>query len=242
MTFSALAKFPGSAATIRVGFFPELAIRAQRAGLRSDGYAVELSRAAAGNSQLERRFVTEEQLGEALADAAGAQAEMLALTVRAPHDGRIFDLPADLVAGRWVNLRHPLLRVVNTKSGEIDAYLDESQIASVALGQTVHFYPDAPSSPVVHGTIAAIDSSARRVIPHPLLASVYGCGIAATQTGRDTLVAHEAIYRVRVRVAPETQGYSQVVQGRLRVEANWLAIGWSGVARMASVIVRETGF
>ena len=221
---------------------PELATRAERAQLRGEGYAVELARSAAGNLQLERRLVTEEQLGEALADEAGAAAEIAALTVRSPQDGKVVDMPSDLVAGRWINVRHPLLRVVDQRAAEIEVYLGESQIGAVAVGQGVRFYPDAPEAPVVRGSIVGIDSSAGHAVPHPLLASVHGGGIAATQTSRDALVAHETIYRVRVRTDAGEPGFTQVVRGSARIEANWLAIGWSGLARMASVIVRESGF
>lgn len=221
---------------------PDLASRAERARLRGEGYAVELSRTAAGKTQLERRLVVEEQVGEALADETGAKAEMAALTLLAPLDGKVFDMPSDLVAGRWINLRHPLLRVVDSSGGEIEAYLSESQISAVAVGQGVRFYPDLPDWPVVRGTIVAVDPSSTRSMPHPLLASIYGGGIVATQTGKDAPVAHETIYRVRVRTDAGEPGYTQIVRGSARIEANWFAISWAGFARMASVLVRESGF
>jgi putative peptide zinc metalloprotease protein len=221
---------------------PELVSRAERARLRAEGYAVELSRTAAGNTQLERHLVVEEQVGEALADETGARAEIAALTLYAPHDGTVVDMPSDLVPGRWINLRQTLLRVVDTTAGEIEAYLGESQIGAVALGQAVMFYPDLPDRPVVRGTIVAVDPSAGHAVPHPLLASIHGGGIVASQVGRDALVAHEAIYRVRIRSTADEPGYPQVVRGSARIEANWLAISWAGIAHVVSVIVRESGF
>jgi len=221
---------------------PELQSRAERAQLRSEGYAVEVARSSAGHVQLERRLVVEEQLGEALADSSGAQAEMATLTLVAPQDGRIVDMPSDLVVGRWINPRHPLLRIVDDSAGEIEAYLDESQVGAVAVGQAVTFYPDAPHWPVLRGTIVEVDASAGHTVPHPLLASTNGGGIAATQTANDSLVAHEAIYRVRVRTAAGQAGFGQIARGSVRIEANWLAVSWRGFARMASVLVRESGF
>ena len=221
---------------------PELASRAERARMRGTGYAVEVARTSANNAQLEHRRVIEEQWGEALADETGAQAEMAALTLVAPHDGRVRDVPADLVAGRWINVRHPLMHVVDSGSGDIEAYLGESQIGSVSVGQTVHFYPDAPSWPVIKGTITEVDPAAGHAIPHPLLASLHGGGIAATQSAKDTLVAHETIYRVRIRMADGEPGFTQVARGTVRIQVNWLSIGWAGIAHVASVLVRESGF
>lgn len=221
---------------------PDLASRAERARLRGVGFAAEASRTSASNAQLERRLIVEEQLGEALADEAGAQAEMATLTLVAPHDGRVTDMPSDLVAGRWINARHPLMRVVDDSASQVEAYVGESQIGAIALGQSVRFYPEAPHLSVIDGSIVEIDTSTGHAVPHPLLASIHGGGIVATQAAKDALIAHETIYRVRILGAVGEPGYGQVVRGSVRVEADWLAIGWAGIAHMASVLVRESGF
>ena len=221
---------------------PDLASRLTRAHLRATAYAVEVARSTANSVQLERRLVVEQQYGEALADETGAELEIAALTLRAPHDGAVRDLPSDLVGGRWINLRHPLMRVVSSDGSDIDAYLGESQIGAVAVGQKVHFYPEAPSWPVVSGTVAEIDPAAGHTIPHPLLASLHGGGIAATQAGRDTMVAHETIYRVRIHAAANERAFDQVVRGTVRIETNWLLIGSAGLSHVFSVLLRESGF
>ena len=221
---------------------PDLANRAQRARLRGEGYAVEVARSSANSVQLERRLIVQEQLGEALADETGAQAEMAELTLRAPHDGEVRDIPSDLVPGRWVNVRHPLLRVVDPGSYEIEAYFGEGQIGALRVGQSVRFYPEAPAWPVIDGAITAIDTASGHAIPHPLLASLHGGGIAATQSVRDTLVAHETIYRVRIRAAAGAAAFPQVARGTVRIEADLLAASWVGIAHVASVLVRESGF
>jgi len=221
---------------------PDLASRAERARLRAEGYAAEAARTSASSAQLERRLIVEQQLGEALADEAGALAEIDALTLRAPHDGQVRDLPSDLVAGRWINARHPLLRVVDSGRTEIEAYLGENQIDAVAVGQAVRFYPAAPGLPVIEGTVSEIDPAAGHGIRHPLLASLHGGGIVATQAARDTLVAHETIYRVRIRAVGGEPPFAQVARGTVRIEAKLLSIGRSGIAHVVSVIVRESGF
>jgi putative peptide zinc metalloprotease protein len=221
---------------------PDLVSRLERARLRVAAYAVEVARSTASNAQLQRRLVVEQQYGEALADEAGARIEIEALILRAPHDGKVRDLPSDLVPGRWINLRHPLMRIVASGSGEVNAYLGESQIGAVAVGQKVYFYPEATNWPVVAGTVAEIDPAAGRTIAHPLLASLHGGGIAATQAARDTMVAHETIYRVRIRTSSDASGFDQVVRGTVRIETNWLLIGRAGLSHIFSVLLRESGF
>ena len=221
---------------------PDLANRLERARLRAAAYAIEVTRSTASNAQLERRLVLEQQYGEALADEAGARTEIEALTLRAPHEGKVRDLPSDLVPGRWINQRHPLMRIVANGSGEINAYLGESQLGAVAVGQKVYFYPEAPSWPVVAGTVAEIDPAAGHAIAHPLLASLHGGGIPATQSGRDTIVAHESIYRVRIQASADAGGFDQVVRGTVRIETDWLLIGRAGLSHVFSVLLRESGF
>ncbi len=221
---------------------PDLASRLERAHLRVAAYAVEVARTTAGNTQLERRLVVEQQYGEALADETGAKLEIAALTLRTPHDGAVRDLPSDLVGGRWINLRHPLMRIVASDSVEISAYLGESQINAVKVGQRVRFYPEGPNWPVVTGTVFEIDPAAGHAIPHPLLASLHGGGIAATQAARDTMVAHETIYRVRIHASANAGSFDQVVRGSVRIETDWLLIGRAGLAHVFSVLLRESAF
>lgn len=221
---------------------PDLVSRAQRAHLRTEGYTVEVARASASRSSLERRLVLEQQLGEAMADETGALAEIAALKIVAPHDGYVRDMPSDLVPGRWVNVRHPLMRIVDAGACKIEAFFSESQIAGLKIGQPVSFYPDAPALAPIDGAIVAIDETTGRAVPHPMLASVHGGAITATQSARDALVAHEAIYRVRIQAAAEAAGVAQVARGSVRIQADWWAVTWAGISRVASVLVRESGF
>ena len=221
---------------------PDLSSRLERAHLRAAAYAVEVVRTTANNAQLERRLVIEQQYGEALADETGTQLEIAALTLSAPHAGRVRDVPSDLVAGRWINLRHPLMRIVAGDTGDINAYLGESQIGAISVGQKVRFYPETPNWPIVTGTVVQIDTAAGHTIPHPLLASLHGGGIAATQATRDTMVAHETIYRLRIHAAADGRVFDQVVRGSVRIETDWVLIGQAGLAHVFSVVLRESGF
>lgn len=220
---------------------PELANRIARARLRAAGYQEELVRAPANSALRERRFVLEEQLGEALADEAGAQAELARLTVVAPHAGVVRDLAPGMVSGRWIQSRQELMRVVAQNEAEIDAYVDEQMLGAVKVGQQVRFYPDLPEAPVVRGTVIAIDASSGHAVPL-LLASPHGGAIAATETEPGTLVAHEALYRVRIKPEEGEPGVAQVMRGTVRIDTGWHTVALHGVARALSVLVRESGF
>lgn len=220
---------------------PELASRAERARLRAAGFAEELNRIPANSVQRERRMVIEQQLGEALADEAGALDELQRLTLVAPHDGIVRDLEPGLVQGRWLKARQEVLRVVVQDAAEVEAYVGEQSLRSVRVGQSVRFYPDLPEAPVLRGRVVAVDSSAGRAVP-ALLASAHGGRIAATETAPGTLVAHEALYRVRIQPDAGQPGLAAVRSGTVRIETDPWGAALHGLARVLSVIVRESGF
>lgn len=219
---------------------PELESRAQRAALRVAALREELARTPASSGQRERRLVLEEQLGEALADEAGA-AELLAqLQVVAPHAGVARDMMGGLLPGRWVQPRQPLLRVVGSGGAGIDAYVDEQTLRAIAVGQEVRFYPELPEAPVVRGKVVGIDAAAGRHVP-PLLASTNGGAVATVRTGDGALVAHEALYRVRIQ--PDDAGQvPMVMRGTVRIGFHWDTLAPSAAAHMLSVLLRESGF
>lgn len=220
---------------------PELASRMERAALRAAALREELARTPANASQRERRLVLEQQLGEALADEAGAQEQLGRLRIVAPHAGVVRDLLPGLVPGRWVQPRHALLRVVGRQGDEIDAYVDEQMLRSIAVGDEVRFYPELPEAPVLRGSVVAIDPAAGRQVP-PLLASPNGGAVAATRTAGGELVAHEALYRVRIKPQDGQAAAPMVMRGTVRIGFGWDALAPSGIAHVLSVLVRESGF
>lgn len=220
---------------------PELESRLERAGLRAAALREELARTPANATQRERRLVLEQELGEALADEAGAREQLARLVVLAPQAGRVRDLMPGLVAGSWVQPRHALLRVVGSQGVEIDAYVGEQMLRALAVGDDVKFYPELPESPVLRGRVVAIDPAAGRQVP-PLLASTNGGAVAATRTQGGELVAHEALYRVRIKPQDGAAMTPAVMRGTVRVQAGWDALAPGGLAHALSVLVRETGF
>jgi multidrug efflux pump subunit AcrA (membrane-fusion protein) len=137
--------------------------RRAKAEARAQALQIELLRAPASSAQTERRAVTEQQLAEALADRQGADDELARLELRAQTGGTVRDLATDVVPGRWVNPRQPLLRVVSARS-VIEAYVSESQVRAVEPGQSIRFYPEQAGGRLVRarGGASAPGLGARR--------------------------------------------------------------------------------
>ncbi|MCE9641869.1 MAG: HlyD family efflux transporter periplasmic adaptor subunit [Betaproteobacteria bacterium] len=221
---------------------PELQLRLTKATLEAEALTLELARTPASPLQRERMRVTQEQLAQTLAEQQGARNELAQLELHAPFAGVVRDLSPEIVAGRWVNSRRPLMRVVAPARYVIDAYVDEAQVRAIQVGNKIRFYPDRAGAAPVVGRVTSVDAASTRQVAHPLLASVHGGGLATVKTDRGALVAHDAVYRVEI-VADEDQALpDSVMRGSVHVDTGLFALAGNFVSRLLALLVRESGF
>lgn len=221
---------------------PELASRIAKAEVRIRSFAVELALRPTSVQRLERAAVVREQLAESLADLQAAKDEAAQLALVAGHDGVVRDLPSDLIAGRWLNPKQLLMRVIRQDAGLVEAFVSESQVGALSVGQRVRFYPGAAGRAVVDGAITAIDTAASAQLPRALLASTYGGDIAVSANHPRELRAHEAVYRVLIGPDEGTAPPRQVLRGTARMDTGLFAVASNFFSRLAAIIVRESGF
>jgi putative peptide zinc metalloprotease protein len=221
---------------------PELASRIEKAEVRIRSFEIELALRPTSVQRLERAGVVQQQLAESLADLQAAKDEAAQLALVAGHDGVIRDIPYDLAPGRWLNSKQLLMRVVRQNAGVIEAFVGESQVGALSVGQHVRFYPGAAGRDVVGGAISAIDTGASAQLPRALLASTFGGDIAVNSTHTKELRAHEAVYRVLIALDESATPPQQVLRGTARVDTGLFAVAANFFSRLAAVAVRESGF
>lgn len=221
---------------------PELDLRIQRVEFQRNSLMIELSRLSANDRQRERVLVLEQQLAEMAADLQGARDDRARLELRATVAGVVRDISPQLAAGRWLNPRDPLMRVVGNSGSEIEAWLDEEQVRGLAEGQTVRFYPDAPESPVVTGRVLAIDPAGSNVLPHPLMASTAGGRIPVVARDSARTVTLHPLYRVRIQPEQDAGAVQSVERGTVRISTGPVVLVENFLARVLAVLVRESGF
>ena len=175
-----------------------------------------------------------------MADQGAIRAELGLLTLRAGHAGRVVDIPADLAPGRWVGPRQLLGRAVDPRQSQVRAWVSESQVRRLAVGDHVSFVPRQPDLGILEGRVVRIQTGSR-VLPHQLLDGRHGGDLAATQDARGEWMLRETLYQVDVQGIdlPETR----MVQGdRLVVPTGpWSAVSAS-TRQLLNVLVRESGF
>ena len=134
------------------------------------------------------------------------------------------------------------MRVVSQDALLIEAYVGERQVAAIAPGQTVRFFPRLPDRPVISGEVVAVDRSPQKQLSRPLLASLHGGDVVVKQDQHGSLVAQDAVFRVIVK---PVGGCPQARRGdRTAACASRPACAsWSEnfVYRILSVLIRESG-
>lgn len=221
---------------------PTVSLRLDLSLAKARGLQAEIAALASYPQRRERTLVLDRELEETLAEYRAAQEDQERLELRAPFAGRVADLWPDMVPNRWVGVPQPLLRLVSSRGGEVEAFLSEAQLSGVRLGQRARFYPSQAGADVVAGHIVAIDTVAGKHVARPLLASVYGGEIAARKGDRGELVANEALYRVVVRLDAGETVPPWLARGELRIDADWATLASNFLTRPLAVLIRESGF
>jgi putative peptide zinc metalloprotease protein len=182
-----------------------------------------------------------QQLAQATVEKQAVREEYARQELRAPQEGVVRDVAPDLIPGRWISPRQLLMRVVSGSDQLIEAYVSERQVAAVAPGQIVRFYPHLPDLPVILGEVVSVDKSPQKELTRPLLASLYGGEIAVKQGSRGSLLTQDAVFRVTVKPLDALHVPDAVIHGNVRIETGLRFVVENFVYRTLSVLIRESG-
>ena len=220
---------------------PDLVYRARANSVQIERVRGELARIPASDRQRESALVLQEELSRAMSEQGAIRSELGLLTLRAPHGGRIVDMPADLAPGRWVSPRQLLGRLVDGRQSQVRAWVSETQVRRLQVGDNVSFVPRQPELEILKGRVVRIDVTGSRVLPHQLLDGRHGGDLAATQDAKGEWMLRETLYQVDVQ-GIEVPATRMVQGGRLVVPTGaFNAIGASS-RQLLNVLVRESGF
>ena len=180
------------------------------------------------------------------AEAKASVDELDRLTLRAPFDGELHDVDHGLAPGVWVKPREPLAMLIDPSRWVVDAYVAEQDLNRVRVGQAARIRLLAGPQTWVDGRIDAIDVSRTTILPSAMLDATHGGPIATVNDtahpgAEKSPVVRDALFRVRVALdAPLATRQSAPV--RVRIEGEKESVLASVFRRMASILVRESGF
>lgn len=203
---------------------------------------LQLRRQAARSETVADSAILEQNLAEAVAEYRGLAAQRERLQLRAPHDGVVRDLPADLAAGRWLAPQQPLLRVV-AQQARLRGYLAEESLWRIEVGALGRFI--ASADPWLAGLpvrLTEVDVTGSAYLDQPALASDQGGPIAVSRDAQQRPAPEQGQYGVRLVPQDKLQAPRQPQIGVVVLQGKSESILGAIWRRVAALGVRESGF
>ena len=203
---------------------------------------LQLRRQAGRSETVADSGILEQNLAEAVAEYRGLAAQRERLQLRAPHDGVVRDLPADLAAGRWLAPQQPLLRVV-AQQARLRGYLAEESLWRIEVGAQGLFI--ASADPWMTGLpvqLTEVDVTGSAYLDQPALASDQGGPIAVSRDAQQRPAPEQGQYGVRLVPQDELQAPRQPQVGVVVLQGKGESILGAIWRRVAALGVRESGF
>lgn len=165
------------------------------------------------------------------------------LIVRAPFAGRVADLAQPLNTGEWLAQGEWLATVTGPQGALVEAFVREKDWLRIAIGAKGTFYPKQSSLPGVQGEVVDIEQTAVTDLrPVAELASLYGGDIAALSNQQREIIPEQAVYRVLLRLDPNSPAPQQVQPGTLALEGQSQILAVSLWKYLSAVVIRELAF
>jgi putative peptide zinc metalloprotease protein len=186
--------------------------------------------------------ILEQNLAEAVAEYRGLAAQRERLQLRAPHDGEVRDLPADLAAGQWLAPQWPLLRVIEQQA-RLRGYLGEESLWRIEVGAQGTFIASAdPWLPGLPVQLTEVDVTGSAYLDLPALASDQGGPIAVSRDAQQRPEPEQGQYGVVLRPRDELRAPRQPQVGVAVLHGEAESILGAIWRRVAALGVRESGF
>ena len=162
------------------------------------------------------------------------------LTLKAPFEGTVVDIPPWLKPGQWVTPSERLGTLVSDNY-IVTVYVHETDLALIASGDKGSFEPHGKWDERFGLEVVSIDTSATRELPYGELASTNGGAIGVTMGRDERLIPETAIYRVICRITGDTSLPRQSLTGNVIIKGksrSMLSRVWQN---SLAIIVRESG-
>lgn len=204
----------------------------------------ERMRVMASQDTSSDRQIAEETLARADAALQGVMARQQRLSVVAPFDGIMSDIPVSLHSGLWRAENQSLGLLAGSKGGLVaDAWVSEEYLRFVRVGEKVRFYPDELLVGAIDGVVAEVDALDSRTLPEPYIIGSKADGIPVRYDREGQAIPEYAVYRVRIILQAELKGVPfRVVRGHVRLSGDSRSLLGRSARYVMGVFRRESGF
>ena len=190
---------------------------------------------------LARSLVTEREYGAALAEYRALLTQKARLDVTAPIVGRVVDIADGLVPGSWLPAKSRLLSVVDPTGVIVEAYVGETDLERIAVGDTAKFFAEADSRFEIVLRVQEIARASTRVLTDPTLASIHGGPLAVRATKQNALVPDNTVYRVVLVPVEATLTPERTIRGTIMLQGRAVSLAARAWRALLAVVIRESG-
>ncbi len=220
---------------------PKLEMEMRAVKVKLDLAETRYSRRGASQQERESAQAIFEEITKHREKLASLEQLREELVLRAKVSGTVRDLPRDLHADRWVGRGEELASIVASKGHQVRGYLPELYLQAVKTGAEGVFIPDEPLRKTSPVTLSSIAANSAATIDLPYLVSTQGGPIAVNETREKGAQPVEAQYQVVMHSPPMPEDLP-VTRGLVRLEANPQSMAMRTFNRIASILIRESGF
>lgn len=182
-----------------------------------------------------------QMIKESRTKLAGLIKERDSLTIRAPFDGVVKDISADIHEGRWINSGALLMQLINKEKMQVTAYADSQFIERIQKPAKGSFRSDTQLFGSQDIELLEIASADTKSISYPELSSVYKGPIPADNLGELGVQSKIPLYTLKFDVIEPPDNADFTKKGSVRLQVQPASFFGNIFERLASLFLRETG-
>ena len=219
---------------------PENLVRARLAVLGADALERQMTGLSGLPEGEEKRPLLERMHAMKQAEGVAQADEGKRLQLRAPFPGLLLDVDPHLSPGVWVTPQQQLAVMIQPGEWQAEAFLSQSDLARIAVGDRARFYPEDNRLFPLRGAVTSIEATRVTMLPHPLLSAKHGGNISVLPDAPG-LMPRDAVFRVRIRLEQAADRIA-VRRGSVTIDAaprSWLI---DAAKSVLVVFIREASF
>ena len=209
--------------------------------LRREISVLKIKRDIARSDEKRKAVLPEilEALAKSTAQLRAAEEEKTDFTLRARIGGTLLEWDNRVVEGVHLRADTVMGRIADLQSKRLVAYVEESDLNNLSLGDPVTFYP-THGTVQKSGTVVSISPTRIATLPHRALSSESRGDIAVVGAPDGSLVPIQAYYEVQIDLEHPQSAFGQ--SGRVAFKTPPRSRLLSGIQALWRVWLRESTF
>lgn len=192
---------------------PELSFQREKAKMELALVKFRLNRIGSSDAEKIETVTLRQKLQEAEETLAGLEHQLARLAWRAPIDGVVVDMIADVHPGQWFAPDHIIGRLLDGDKQDITGYVDETFVSRLARHQSGRFIPNDLQLPSLPVSVEWLEENSSEFITPKSLSVPYGGPIASRKNDNGDAVPVVAMHRVQFLFTDVRFSEPQALQG-----------------------------